>query len=111
MQQYESFSLAHPDKFHYLCILIIKTLTIMNTPFSVEPDNLLEWPVRPYGKRQLAEAYAPGISPVSALNRLSQWIRHNAKLQASLEELGYFPRQQIFTSAQVQLIFYYLGRP
>ena len=28
-----------------------------------------EWPVRPYSKRELAMAYAPEISPVSALNR------------------------------------------
>ena len=28
-----------------------------------------EWPVRPYYKRELAEAYAPTISPASALNR------------------------------------------
>ena len=26
-----------------------------------------EWPVRPYSKRELAMAYAPEISPVSAL--------------------------------------------
>lgn len=31
-----------------------------------------EWPVRPYYKRELAEAYAPTISPASALNRLVQ---------------------------------------
>ena len=34
-----------------------------------------EWPVRPYYKRELAEAYAPTISPASALNRLSKWIK------------------------------------
>ena len=49
-----------------------------------------EWPVRPYYKRELAEAYATTISPASALNRLSQ---------------------KIFTSLQVELIFRYLGKP
>ena len=38
------------------------------------------WPVRPYSKRELAEAYAPNISPVSALNRLAQWFRYNLQL-------------------------------
>ena len=33
-----------------------------------------EWPVRPYSKRELAMAYAPEISPVSALNRLAEWM-------------------------------------
>ena len=36
-----------------------------------------EWPVRPYYKRELAEAYAPTISPASALNRLSKWMKLN----------------------------------
>ena len=40
-------------------------------------ENILgkEWPVRPYYKRELAEAYAPTISPASALNRLSKWMK------------------------------------
>ena len=49
-----------------------------------------EWPVRPYYKRELAEAYAPTISP-----------RHT----------GYKGSQKIFTSLQVELIFRYLGKP
>ena len=43
-----------------------------------------EWPVRPYYKRELAEAYAPTISPASALNLLSKWI----KLNLALDEAG-----------------------
>ena len=58
-----------------------------------------EWPVRPYSKRELAMAYAPEISPVSALNR------------RELGDTGYRPRQRVFTSLQVELIFRYLGRP
>ena len=42
------------------------------------------WPVRPYSKRELAEAYAPNISPVSALNRLAQWFRYNLQLSEAL---------------------------
>lgn len=30
-----------------------------------------EWPVKPYYKRDLAMGYAPDITPVAALNRLS----------------------------------------
>ena len=60
-----------------------------------------EWPVRPYSKRELAMAYAPEISPVSALDRLTR----------ELGDTGYRPRQRVFTSLQVELIFRYLGRP
>ncbi|MDB9030731.1 DUF4248 domain-containing protein, partial [Parabacteroides distasonis] len=43
-------------------------------------EYLDEWPVRPYSKRELAMAYAPDISPCSALNRLAGWVRHHQKL-------------------------------
>ena len=70
-----------------------------------------EWPVRPYSKRELAMAYAPEISPVSALNRLAEWMRYNDRLTRELGDTGYRPRQRVFTSLQVELIFRYLGRP
>ena len=64
-----------------------------------------EWPVRPYSKRELAMAYAPEISPVSALNRLAEWMRYNDRLTRELGDTGYRPRQRVFTSLQVELIF------
>lgn len=80
---------------------------------SIENEEVREeaWPVRPYYKRVLAEAYAPDISPVAALNRLAQWFKLNRRLSAALLETGYKTRQQVFTSMQVELIFKYLGRP
>lgn len=75
-------------------------------------DSLTDsWPVRPYAKRKLATAYAPEISPGSALNRLATWIHHNEALLAALRATGYTTNQRIFTSRQVELIFQYLGRP
>ena len=71
-------------------------------------EYLDEWPVRPYSKRELAMAYAPDISPSSALNRLAGWVRHHRKLSHELDETGYQNRQRIFTSLQVELIFRYL---
>lgn len=76
-----------------------------------EEEQEERWPVRPYYKRELAEAYAPDISPVSALNRLAQWFKYNSRLSEALRQTGYKTRQQIFTSMQVELIFKYLGRP
>lgn len=69
------------------------------------------WQVRPYSKSELARAYAPDIAPISALNRLAQWIRLNRPLSEALRETGYYARQHVFTSKQVELIFHYLGRP
>lgn len=69
------------------------------------------WPIRPYSKSELAQAYAPEIGARSALNRLSRWIKFNKELLQALMDAGYKASQQIFTSKQVALIFNYLGEP
>lgn len=76
-----------------------------------EETYLGEWPVKPYYKRDLAVGYAPDITPVAALNRLSAWIHHHKLLYYDLLDSGYVERQRIFNAVQVELIFHYLGRP
>lgn len=83
----------------------------MKPNFDDEESQENAWPVRPYYKRELAEAYAPDIAPASALNRLAHWINLNSQLSEALLATGYKSRQQVFTSMQVELIFKYLGRP
>lgn len=99
----------------YLYALIINKLTLMKATFesNVEDEDSRDekWPVRPYYKSELAAAYAPNISPVSALNRLAQWLKHNSLLHTALLQTGYKTRQHVFTSMQVELIFKYIGRP
>ena len=60
---------------------------------------------------ELAQAYAPDIAPTSALNRLARWIKLNKALSEALQNAGYYSRQHVFTSWQVELIFAHLGRP
>ena len=74
-------------------------------------DEREGWPVKPYYKRDLAVAYAPDITPVAALNRLSSWVHHHKVLYRALADSGYTDRQRMFNSVQVELIFRYLGRP
>ena len=45
-----------------------------------EETYMGEWPVKPYYKRDLAMGYAPDITPVAALNRLSAWIHKLSNL-------------------------------
>lgn len=68
-------------------------------------------PVRTYGKRELAMAYAPDISPESAVNRLNQWLHYDPRLYEALVQAGYRPRGRFFTSRQVEVIFRFLGPP
>lgn len=70
-----------------------------------------EYRIRPYYKGELAQAYAPDISPASAVNRLSYWIKRNKQLAEALRQTDYRATQRVFTSRQVALIFEYLGEP
>jgi len=47
----------------------------MKTSIEDEDSREKEWPIPPYYKCELAEAYAPNLSSGSALNRLAQWIK------------------------------------
>lgn len=71
----------------------------------------MENTVRPYYKSELAQAYAPDISPKAALNRLAYWIKVNQPLSQALAASGYRASQRVFTSKQVALIFEFLGAP
>jgi hypothetical protein len=53
--------------------------------------------MKSYSKSELAQAYAPDISPGAARNRLAVWIRHNTDLYRALLEAGYKPKQQVLT--------------
>lgn len=76
-----------------------------------QEDMEKEWRIRPYYKSELAQAYAPDISPGAALNRLALWIKVNPSLSEALVQTGYQSKQRVFTSRQVALIFEYLGAP
>ena len=75
-------------KYLYTNKINLKNANDMRTGYT----QIDEWPVRPYSKRELAMAYAPEISPVSALNRLAEWMRDNDRLTRELGDTGYRPR-------------------
>lgn len=66
---------------------------------------------RPMGKCELAVAYAPDVTPRSAVNRLSAWMHHNSELMAALAATHYRERQKMLTAKQVAIIYDYLGEP
>lgn len=74
-------------------------------------DDLAYQRPRPMSKGQLAQLYAPGLKPGSAVNRLMKWIAMQPELLKQLRQCGYEPRLRVFTVRQVELIFQYLGQP
>ena len=78
---------------------------------TMKEEQIKDWAARPMSKSELAMAYAPTLTVQGAVNRLMDWIRHNAELTELLERSGYRKQQKLFTSYQVRLIFSYLGEP
>lgn len=62
-------------------------------------------------KKELAAAYAPELSPASALRRLSRWMQRHPKLMDELKFSGYFCRQKKMNHRQLSIVFKYLGPP
>ncbi|MCQ2197822.1 MAG: DUF4248 domain-containing protein [Bacteroidaceae bacterium] len=62
-------------------------------------------------KRQLAMAYAPGMSYESAKKRLQRWINHNPVLMHALRKTGYTNRQRNLSKEQVAIILNHIGEP
>lgn len=67
--------------------------------------------MKPLSKSELAWLYSPGMTQVSALNRLARWINGDHLLLHDLQEAGYRPNQRILTARQVAIIFDHLGNP
>ncbi len=69
------------------------------------------FPIRAYGKRELAQHYFPNITPEAASKQLQRWIVQCTELHEALVELHYQPHQRLLTPQQVKQIVYYLGEP
>ncbi len=67
------------------------------------------FPVRSYGKGELAMYYLPGIAQQTAVNRLNEWIRTAPGLEQRLLATGMNPYCRRYTPAQVQLMIYVFG--
>lgn len=65
----------------------------------------------PMSKRELAQLYAPELTPHAAVNRLMVWINRHPLLLAELMNAGYKKTSKILSAVQVGLIVEYLGAP
>lgn len=74
--------------------------------------EIVEYPVRPYGKSELAQLYTRGsMSPKQSC----EWLRRELRLYPGLMErlvaLGFTPASKVLTIAQVRAIFEAIGPP
>lgn len=62
-------------------------------------------------KQELAQLYAPDLTPHAAVNRLTRWIAYNPKLSDALLRTGYRKTLRRLSPRQVELIVRHLGEP
>ena len=76
-------------------------------------DSFVEprFPVRSYGKGELASLYLPNITQQSAVERFNEWIDAAPGLKERLLATGMNPRSRRYTLAQVRLIVEVLEEP
>jgi hypothetical protein len=74
-------------------------------------DHEIEFDVVPMTKQELAQMYAPDLTPHAAVNRLMRWVNLHPVLKTELRNTGYQKTSRLLTSRQVRLIVEYLGEP
>lgn len=74
-------------------------------------DPELDFDITAMTKRELAQLYAPNLTPRAAVNRLRAWIDRHPILTAELARCGYRKTARLLTGKQVRLILTYLGEP
>lgn len=76
-----------------------------------ENESSPRFPIRSYGKGELAMCYLPGIAQQTAVNRLNEWIHTAPGLEQRLRATGMNPHCRRYTPAQVQLLIEVFGEP
>lgn len=74
-------------------------------------DKENDFEITPMSKQELAQLYAPNLTPHSAVNRMMKWVEHHPKLAKELAANGYRKHTRLLTSLHVGLIVKYLGAP
>nr|WP_302830768.1 DUF4248 domain-containing protein [uncultured Bacteroides sp.] len=69
------------------------------------------FPIRSYGKGELALCYIHGVTQQTAVNQFNQWIRTAPGLEQCLLATGMSRTNRRYTPAQVRLIVNILGTP
>ena len=70
-----------------------------------------EFPIRAYGRTELAVCYFPYLNSQAAYRKLQQWIDHYPHLRERLEATSSNPRCRMYMPVQVRMIVEAIGEP
>ena len=76
-----------------------------------ETDDENDFPIRTYGKGELAAIYMPDVQQHTAVNRFNEWIHLCPGLEERLAATGWSLERRKYTPAQVRIIVEALGTP
>jgi len=74
-------------------------------------ERISAFPIKSYGRKELAQIYLPDNEGDYAQKKLMVWIRRYPGLSAALIAKGFDFKQRIFTPVQVKLIVEAIGAP
>ena len=69
------------------------------------------FPIRAYGRTELAQCYFPALNPQVAYRKLQSWIDYCPHLRERLNALNANPRSRVYMPVQVRLIVEAIGEP
>ena len=69
-----------------------------------ETDDENDFPIRTYGKGELAAKYMPDVQQQTAVNRFNEWIHLCPGLEERLAATGWSLERRKYTPAQVRII-------
>ncbi|MDE6173677.1 DUF4248 domain-containing protein [uncultured Bacteroides sp.] len=81
------------------------------TNFDTNSMEEERFPIRSYGKGELAMIYIQGVQQQSAVKEFNAWIRKSPGLEQQLIETGMNRTARKYTPMQVKLIVNALGEP
>ena len=76
-----------------------------------ETDDENDFPIRTYGKGELAAKYMPDVQQQTAVNRFNEWIHLCPGLEERLAATGWSLERRKYTPAQVRIIVKAVGTP
>lgn len=74
-------------------------------------NQLENFEIRAYTKKELSLLYFPDSTPHSAVNRLMSWIKNANDIHEELAETGYKKTSKWLSPRQVQLLVDAFGEP
>lgn len=69
------------------------------------------FPIRAYGRTELAQCYFPDIGAEAAYRKLQRWIDHYPHLRERLNATSTYPRCRMYMPVQVRMIIEAIGEP